>query len=48
MKLYRNAEGKWVGTQAEAKNKNVIEVPVDKPGICSQLATMTLATASCG
>lgn len=37
MKLYRTSDGRWVGTQAEAKNKNVIEVPVDKPGLLEWL-----------
>lgn len=37
MKLYRTNDGEWVGTQAEAKNKNVIEVPVDKPGLLEWL-----------
>lgn len=37
MKLYRNAEGTWVGTQAEAGNKDIIEVPVDKPGLLEWL-----------
>lgn len=27
MKCYRDADGKWVGTQAEAGNKNAIEIP---------------------
>lgn len=37
MKLYRDADGKWVGTQADAGNKNIIEVPVDKPGLLEWL-----------
>lgn len=37
MKLYRNADGVWVGTQAEAGNKTVIEVPVDKPNLLEWL-----------
>lgn len=37
MKLYRNVDGKWVGTQADAGNKDIIEVPVDKPGLLEWL-----------
>lgn len=44
MKLYVNPEGKWVGTQAEAKNigAKLVEVPTDKPSLIKFLNTLEL------
>ena len=38
MKLYKNSEGVWAGTQAKArsfcgKNYTMVDVPVDKAGL---------------
>lgn len=39
MKLYVNSLGEWVGTQAEAKKINAVqvEVPTDKPSLLNWL-----------
>ena len=50
MKLYTNAKGQWVGTQAEAKTIGAeqTEVPTDKPSLLAWLNNRTEATNALG
>jgi len=50
MKLYTNAKGQWVGTQAEAKTIGAeqTEVPTDKPSLLSWLNNRTEAANALG
>ena len=50
MKLYTNAKGQWVGTQAEAKTIGAeqTEVPTDKPSLLAWLNNRTEAANALG
>ena len=50
MKLYTNAKGQWVGTQAEAKTIGAeqTEVPTDKPNLLAWLNNRTEAANALG
>ena len=50
MKLYTNAKGQWVGTQAEAKTIGAeqTEVPTDKPSLLAWLNIRTEAANALG
>ena len=50
MRLYTNAKGQWVGTQAEAKTIGAeqTEVPTDKPSLLAWLNNRTEAANALG
>jgi hypothetical protein len=50
MKLYTNAKGQWVGTQAEAKTigAEMTDVPTDKPSLLAWLNNKTEAANALG
>ena len=48
MRLYKNSNGVWAGTQADArkmcgKGYSTVDVPTDKPNLLSSLTSIRLA-----
>ena len=51
MKLYKNSDGVWAGTQADArkmcgKDYTVVDVPVDKPSLLMFLNANKVGSSS--